>query len=246
MSYFRLAALGLILLPVLLLSQTPARVIVMALPGMVALEGISGTVWHGRVARASVLVDGKQFQLGQLEWSLNPISLITLSPSATFSSRRGTQRIDSRVSVYLDGSIAFSDFSASVDVGISRQFTPLYIGGILMVDVAHLRVVNQLPETIKVGRLVWQDAVWTAKSGDVPLGHYVLDFAGENGKFNGEIVTLSGPLQVEGAVDVIERDYRVDIDFHGPATDDNNLRRFLKFLAEPVTDGFDMVLEGRL
>ena len=96
------------------------------------------------------------------------------------------------------------------------------------------------------GRLTWQNAAWTANSGDVALGTYVLDINGQSGEVTGEVVTLSGELAVAGNVSLTDRRYKVALNLAGPATNNQGLRDALVIMAVPNGRGFDVIFEGAL
>jgi len=236
--------LGVFLIVAFLISQAPARLIGVGLPPGVALEGYSGTLWRGSAARAAVLINDKQFQLGQLEWTIHPWSLLVMQPAVSLKSQWGSQLLSGRVAAGWGNRISIQDVSASIDMRFIRQLLPLYIGGTLQVDVKRL-VSRDLSPVAADGRVVWQNAVWTARAGDVALGNYVLELSGED-RLNAEVITLSGPLEVSGGLALTGRDYQLNLSLSGPATENAGLRQSLSLLAEPVPTGFNMRLEGTL
>lgn len=246
MTRSRIAVAGAILVLVFLVSTLPARVVAGFLPRGLAIEGVGGTVWRGSAARASVMLDGgRLFNLGRVDWQLSPLSLLLLSPGGEFNSQWGAQRISGKATVSPGGSVTLEDLRANLDIEFVRQLAPLYVGGRLQADFSVLELDGNTPKDVE-GRLVWQDAVWTARTGDVALGTYAAEVAGAEGNLTGTIMTLSGPLTVIGDTTLQGRDYSVDIDLSGPALENQGLRQSLQLLAAPTATGFDMVLQGTL
>jgi hypothetical protein len=111
-------------------------------------------------------------------------------------------------------------------------------------QVAHLQLRNGLPHAAQ-GRLVWQDGGWRSPQGPVPLGTYALDFEQAAGAaLQGKVLTLSGPVQADGTVELRERQYAVDILLGGEQPLDPQLRRMLSLMAVPEAQGFRIGVKG--
>lgn len=234
-----------VLLLALLIQQFPSRVAASLLPQNIQLEGVAGTLWQGTAARAAVMVDGKRFILGRLNWRLEPLSLLGLSPAAHVTSVWGGQRFDGRVSLGLGGTASLEDVSLQLDIRFLRNLLPLYVGGQVQVTVPEALIDNRQLSVI-AARIVWQDAVWAARQGDVALGNYALDFSGSDGAVTGSVITLSGPLVVAGDLALEGRDWQVDLEISGPAVANEGLRPSLMLFGVPSDKGFDVVLDGQL
>ena len=61
--------------------------VVKSAPG-VQLFGVSGTVWKGKAAKASVNIDGLVVDLGELRWKLKPLNLLGFSACANITSAK--------------------------------------------------------------------------------------------------------------------------------------------------------------
>ena len=88
---------GLVLALVLiggLIVTAPARLVSLLAPdeGLI-LQGFSGTLWRGSASRALVQVGPGYFQLGSVDWTLNPLSLLLFRPGLEMSSHWGRQNI---------------------------------------------------------------------------------------------------------------------------------------------------------
>ena len=241
--------LGLSVLLCSLLWQTPARTVGIFLPASVQLEGFTGSLWQGQAARSRLLFGDKAFQLGSLSWSLSPGSLLSLAPSFDLATRWGTQRLDLAVRFTLFG-LEVRHLTGDLDVRFVRQLAPLYVGGQVHVDLEALDFhPGQVPEI--VGEVLWRQAVWTARGGDVGLGNFQMTWSnpehdGEPGEAIGQIVTLSGALNAEGEVAIASDNYRVNVALTGPALDNDALRGALQMLASPDGEGLRIQLSGAL
>ncbi len=97
------------------------------------------------------------------------------------------------------------------------------------------------------GRLVWQDAGWRSPRGQVPLGSYAMDVRQAAGEaLQGQVITLSGPLQANGTLQLQARHYAVDILLASEAALDAQLQQMLSLIAVAGGCGLSHQREGRL
>ena len=79
---------------------------------------------------------------------------------------------------------------------------PLYLGGTLSCSFERIEV-EQTGLRQAQGTIYLQNAIWTANSGNIPLGDYRIDVAGNAGSAEGivgEVVTENGALVLVGAI----------------------------------------------
>lgn len=236
---------GLVLLLIAVAASAPARLLAAVLPPGIIMEGFDGTLWSGRAARAQVLVNNKAFALGAVQWRLAPLSLFSLTPRLSVESVWGDQQLAGDIVLRGTDSLLLRDASGSIDARVTRNLAPLYVGGRFRFDIAAMEIRDARPVSM-AGQLVWQDALWTSRQGDVPLGTYVLKLDGDDGVLAGDVLTLSGPLQVRGPVRLEGRRYKVDLALTGPATQNDGLQDSLRLMAVPVDTGYALALEGEL
>ncbi|EED35187.1 bacterial type II secretion system protein N [Luminiphilus syltensis NOR5-1B] len=228
----------------MMIATIPAHLLTVLLPPNLSLVAVSGTVWRGEAARAVLSTPAGSMTLGRLSWRLSPLSLIRFSPAVELRSQWGNQRLAATVNVRGADRLALKALTAEFDAGLIRQFAPLYVGGRLRLDVAQAEIAGGVPTTVN-GRLVWEQAVWTADRGDSALGSYALPVETRDSVITGEWITLEGPLVIEGTVQLQERNYRLDIDLSGPALTDPMLAASLRMMAVPTAGGFELAAEGR-
>jgi len=85
---------------VTLVATAPARLLSWAVPGeQVVLGGLSGPVWHGSASSVMIRLPQGYFQLGAVQWSLQPFSLLTLAPHLRLKSHWGDQTLAAEVIV---------------------------------------------------------------------------------------------------------------------------------------------------
>ena len=235
------------LLSLLMLSQIPARVLTAFLPATLTLSGLSGTVWSGQAVRAWATIDGQPFMLGRVQWRLQLWRLAWGSP-LTLTSEWGDQIFNSRLSTELSGLTVLRDVSVNLDTSALRAMFPLYLGGTLSGSFDRIEV-EQAGLRQAQGTLYLQDAIWTANSGNIPLGDYRIDVAGSMGSADGivgEVVTENGALLLAGDLRLSNGTYVAELSATGPMARDDGFRRAVSMLATPTAEGFDIVLQGQL
>ncbi|MFT4614215.1 MAG: general secretion pathway protein N [Bacteroidia bacterium] len=228
-----------------LLANAPARLLAGFLPqDVVIMQGFSGTLWKGRAGRTMVSVPAGFLHLGTVQWSLRPWSLLTLSPQVNLRSDWGSQVINADLIIKGTQDLVVRELDARVDADLLRQFAPVALSGSFSTQLQEFELKDGLPYSAK-GRVVWENAAWVSPGGSVPLGSYALDVEQAPGEvLMGEVVTLSGPLQAEGELQLEGRRYAVDILTSGDDALAGPLKNALSMLAEPGPDGYRIVLDG--
>ena len=235
------------LLSLLMLSQIPARVLTAFLPATLSLSGLSGTVWTGQAIRAWTMIDGQPLMLGRVQWQLQPWLLGWGSP-LTLTSEWGDQIFTSRMGMGLSGLKVLRDVSVNLDISVLRAMFPLYLGGTLSGSFDRVEV-EQAGLRQAQGTVYLRNAIWTAKSGNIPLGDYRIDVAGDAGSTDGivgEVITENGALVLAGDLALLMDAYAVKLTATGPVARDDGFRRAVSMLATPTAEGFDVVLQGQL
>ena len=235
------------LLSLLMLSQIPARVLTAFLPATLSLSGLSGTVWSGQAIRAWTMIDGQPLMLGRVQWQLQPWRLGWGLP-LTLTSEWGDQIFTSRMGMGLSGLTMLRDVSLNFDTSALRAMFPLYLGGTLSGSFERIEI-EQAGLRQAQGTVYLRNAIWTAKSGNIPLGDYRIDVAGDAGSTDGivgEVITENGALVLAGDLSLAMDSYAVKLSAAGPVARDDGFRRAVSMLATPTAEGFDVVLQGQL
>ena len=230
-----------------MLSQIPARVLTGFLPVTLSLSGLSGTVWSGQAIRAWAMIDGQPLMLGRVQWQLQPWRLGWGSP-LTLTSEWGDQIFTSRMGMGLSGLTMLRDVSLNFDTSALRAMFPLYLGGTLSGSFERIEI-EQAGLRQAQGTVYLRNAIWTAKSGNIPLGDYRIDVAGDAGSTDGivgEVITENGALVLAGDLSLAMDSYAVKLSATGPVARDDGFRRAVSMLATPTAEGFDVVLQGQL
>ncbi|MDX1732822.1 MAG: type II secretion system protein N [Halioglobus sp.] len=245
LSRISLALVLALVLVVAVLAAAPARLLHLVLPGeQVVMQGLSGTLWNGRASRCLLRLPPGYLHLGAVEWSLQPLSLLALAPRVQLSSRWGQQRVNGELVFRGATDLDVRELQLSVAADLVRQFAPLAVDGALDVDIGELLLRDGLPHAGQ-GRLVWQNAGFLSPRGRVPLGSFAVDFSQQPGAaLQGEVITLAGPLQADGAVELQGRRYRIDLLLDSEYAMDDQLRQALSLMARPQGDAYRIELDA--
>ena len=181
-----------------------------------------------------------------MQWSLHPLSLLTLSPHLTLSSNWGKQRLSAEVIMRGKQDLDLLNLDVLFAADLLSRFAPVAVAGLFSLQSDLLQLRDGLPYSGN-GRLVWQNAGWKSPQGLVPLGTYALDFQqSEDAPVQGEVITLSGPLQSSGSLQFQQRHYEVDIQLSSDTALDAQVQQMLSLIAQPDGADFRLKLEGDL
>ena len=229
----------------ILLATAPARLLNQVLPPeQIVLAGVQGTLWRGNASRCLLRLPQGYLHLGAVEWSLDPLSLLMLSPRLSFASNWGGQRVEAQLRLRGQRDLDLRNLEMQVDAELVQQFAPLAVDGMLSAEFAELALRDGLPYSAR-GRLVWQEAGFQSPRGRIPLGSYAVDVEQAPGAaLRGEVITLGGDLLVEGRVELRNRNYSIDLTLRGDGPLDNELNNALAVMAAPQGDGYRLSLES--
>ena len=246
MTRFRLIAAAIVALLFVanLVVTAPARLLSAVVPGdQLQLHGLSGTVWHGSASGMLLRLPQGYLQLGAVHWWLRPLSLLRLAPHLNLESTWGNQTVAGELILRGKRDLDVRNLEVNVAANLLGRFAPVAVDGMFNLHIEHLQLRNGLPYSAK-GRLVWQDGSWKSPRGPVPLGSYAMDFDQAPGAaILGQVLTLSGPLQASGSLQLQERHYNVDIVLGGEGTADPQLQQMLSLIAAPEDGGFRIGVE---
>jgi len=196
----RLAVLGVAAYLVFLLVNAPAAWVGFALEresrGALALGDPAGTLWKGRGLLA--LRSGGAFRgIADLEWSCNPLSVLTGRLSVALSSAAPETRLRASVSVGA-GSLRFQNVEASAPAALLEPALPA--AAFARPD-GRLRVLADSFEIGAAGLAGAATVEWleAGMSGLQRLGDYRLQITGNGERATVKLATLRGDLRLTGA-----------------------------------------------
>ncbi|MFK8040729.1 type II secretion system protein N [Congregibacter sp.] len=227
--------------------RMPARLLPLFLnEQQVQLSGISGTIGHGTAVRARVQTPGGYLHLGKLNWTLDPLSVLSLSPKVNLRSVWGDQR--GTLDLRIEGeALAIQNLDVRVDAALLKRVLPIELSGRLELLFEEL-LVTRRDVLAADGRLVWQSAAWLSPQGVRVLGSYVATIASPAPRqLVADIVTLSGPVVAAGEVDLDRERFNIDLFIESSAQAlDADLAQALSLIASPEENGYRLRLDGEV
>lgn len=187
----------LLVFSVLVLRATPAQWGV-ALAGLpVQMDGISGTIWHARVANVVVPYPGGHYSLGRLEWTLSPWSLLRLSPCLRFTTELENQTSAGTACVSLNQRLSLKDTRVSVPAAVAELWAPVRLRGQVDAHIAAMTLMNDQVRDLE-GSGSWTNAEFHNSQTWVGLGTVAFDLS-ENGQggLAAQIFDIEGPLAID-------------------------------------------------
>ena len=169
--------------------------------GALALSGVSGTLWSGKAGMASASIDGKDYSLGELRWTLHPASLLTLSPCADISTELEYQQASGTACASLGGQLHLKNTDISAPASLVQGIAPnTRLDGRASVQIAELRLNGQHLDALK-GNLNWTGARVHNGQNWLNVGSFAADLsATPEGHINADIFSLEGPIDLAGNV----------------------------------------------
>lgn len=164
-------------------------------PDAVRLNGIDGTVWHGRAREGQV--DAVYFR--DLEWTITPLSLfrgvlgvdVSLNPAGGF--------LESRIEASASGGLNFSALSAGLPLDALRMLVPLDgISGNLRIQLDRLAIENGIPAGVE-GTVEVVSLTSTTLSRS-PIGSYRVTFTDGGDGIAGSIEDIDGVFDIAGSI----------------------------------------------
>jgi general secretion pathway protein N len=174
----------------------PARVAYrMASPPLVALSGLSGTIWHGSAREFST----NGIYLRDLEWRIKPAGLLTGKAVYSVSGSPVSGFFDSEIALGLGGKLALSNLTASFPLQMLAE--PAGVAGLrgnLSVQIDRLELVAGRPAaldgTADVAGLVVPMVSRTS------LGGYHAEFFTQNNGIVASIEDTDGVVDLAGSL----------------------------------------------
>jgi general secretion pathway protein N len=209
MKYGRWIIAGLGLVTVWLLWLAPASLMAnMGALGGLQLQGASGSFWSGSAESARLQLapyKGRQlvFDLGELHWQLQPVSLLALKLCATVESTLQAQEIKGRVCQSLTGSTRVTDLRLQIPASFVGLMAPIQASGQLQLAIDELSLYGQRIEAVSGSGRLSQLAVQLEKDWQ-NFGNVDVTLAGvEGGPFTAELISEDKAVQWRAQSDAL-------------------------------------------
>lgn len=162
----------------------------------VAMSGVTGTLWNGRASLVSVRSGPQEYSLGQLNWSLSPWSLLTLSPCAQVTTSLPMQQFEGELCGSARGVIKVRNADVSIPAALLQSKLPVPIQGQFSTHIDELELRGNVLLKLK-GNLTWNGARVNTGTRWLDVGSFGAELSdnGNNG-VNAQLFQLAGPVDV--------------------------------------------------
>ena len=190
--------LGIVLFLVFVITSIPAiwGAYVLTRGTGLAMNGVTGTLWNGRASLVSVRNGPQEISLGQLNWTLSPLSLLTLSPCAQVTTNMPMQQFEGEVCSSLSGVLKVRKADISLPAALMQSKVPVPIQGQFSTHIDELELRGNVLLKLK-GNLTWNGAMVNTGSRWLDVGSFGAELSdnGNNG-VSAKLFQLAGPVDV--------------------------------------------------
>ncbi len=223
------------------LSNVPAsRVISLAksstnLPA--EFRGTYGSLWKGG-ADSLLIQDAPQVE--NLQWDINPLSLLVAQLSGDIHASVKQQSLVGAFSVGPTGQLKLSDIRARISGEVMQELIQMplgELGGVFNIDIASAESLNQPVPSVD-GRINWKSAQLTLAE-TVDLGHINIDITpSDNDSLSVKISNKGGQVSISGNATLAQnKQYTIDLRMTPEDGATQNIRQSLAMFARRQTDG---------
>lgn len=235
-TVLRWALPGGVLFLIFLVLTLPARHVLGWLGGgQLAVQGIEGTPWRGRVHQLAF----QQNTLGPLVWQLRPLRLLVgrLEYRLFVQSGGGGGELRAGRGLFGDPYVRAAQLSLpAADLARMLRLNLVSLGGDFLIDIDTLRISGGWPGELQ-GQLRWQDARLVQPQ-RIGLGNLRMQLELRDGNVVGVLGDDGGPLELGGEFSLgPDRQYRLDALLKPRAEADPQLRQSLGLLGNPDAQG---------
>jgi hypothetical protein len=213
MQKWLLFIIGCIVFGFSLLAHLPAQLVFPENSGKFQFMGVGGSVWQGEVKQ--ILFSGKALPIRSLNWSVNPIALITGTLKADFHEQqtpinRGSMNLN-LLSRQLELHALHWQLPAdSLDAWIPLPRVRVQGHFVLDLQTLQLPAKQLFPSQLK-GRLDWQNADLQIDSKIWHIGSPVMQFSDEGDGIKGVVTNSQPMLPGDGSFQCTIKNCRVNL-----------------------------------
>lgn len=180
----------------LIISRTPAAwaawAVHKAAPN-VWLNDVTGTLWRGKASTSQVDLGKESIALGEVNWKLNPWSLLILSPCISFDAQVPGQSISGNYCRGIGGSNTLKDVSIDGPMALFKKVAPIEGKGAVSLQVVSAKFDEKSIDKMDA-RFSWQNASVYVENRWFNLGSLASEITHDGqGGVNAKIFDLSGP-----------------------------------------------------
>ena len=222
------------------LASTPAATAFSLLKSNVklpfSLQGIDGSIWNGHAQRLNI---PSAPQVENLNWQLNPFSLLIAQINADVEADIYKNKLSGNISVSSSGDISASDIRTRLAGETVQKLIDLPLGeidGDFEININSFELSNNTP--VVNGIIHWTNAKFTLAD-SVNLGNVELTIKpADDNALNAVIKNTGGDIYIEGQVMLSKnKAYDLDLTFKPLASANNNIKQSLAMFAKRQTNG---------
>jgi len=199
----------------LVISKTPAAwaawAVHQAVPNL-WLSSVEGTLWKGKARSAQVDLGPSPLALGEVNWSLNPFSLLLLKPCVSFSTELPSQTVSGNLCQSLfSKQTQVSDLKLDAPIAVLQDLLPIQALGYVSVLVRKAKFTSDAKVLNLDGQMSWENARAHTGQSWINLGTFGAT-AKENGEGGvaAEVFDVSGPYKSPlDATWLVGRDWKI-------------------------------------
>ena len=200
------------------------------------LQGIDGSIWNGSAQR---LVISSAPQLENLNWQLNPLSLLLARLNTEVEVDVFKNKLSGNITISSNGEISASEVTTRLTGETVQKLIDLplgEIGGDFDIEINSLELANNIP--VINGTINWNKAKFTLAE-TVDLGNIELSIKpSDNKSLTATIKNVGGDINIEGQVILADnKSYKLNLTFKPQASANNNIKQSLAMFARRQTNG---------
>lgn len=201
------------------------------------LHGVYGSLWDGGAEKAII---AGQPSVDNLQWSLNPASLLLASLSGELKASVNQQNVIGNIRIGPTGNISASDVRARIEASIMQELIQLplgELGGVFNINIESLELTPQSIPNV-TAQINWKSAKLTLLE-TVDLGNIELSVEpGEANQLVAKIKNNKGQLSLNGNANIDDKKmYAIDLSIKTEDNTSDNIKQSLKMFARRQTDG---------
>lgn len=230
-----------------LVVTTPARWLQNFIPpnSPVTLQSVTGTIWKGEATQLS----WQKNPLGKLDWTLQPLSLLTGKLGANFNLENEGILVNGKALIDRKQQVKLTDTRADIEINklpLDTARMLITAEGRINADVRKLIIINQTIDSADA-TLVWKTASISAPIA-MPLGEITLEVSGENGNLTGKLKSNNSPVDASGTLAIAKNGQLTsNIRLKPNSKTPQDIRELLPALGKQERDGsVKLHYQGRL
>lgn len=231
-----LIGIGLLAFALFLLARAPASLLAERLPpGLIALQGLQGTVWNGQAQQ--VITQG--LVLGRTEWRWAPVGLLRARFGYRFITRLNGHAISGQLSSGLDGSLRLNQVEGTVPLVALAALMPTgFFTGLIDLEMREVHLENYWPTRIDADIKVSRLSALTTNPPTL-LGDFQLVFEDQSSfPIQARVEGLDGPLNAEGELTLgADRRFGLNLRLMPAPGASESISNMLRFVGPPDAQG---------